>query len=553
MKKGITLLLAITFAITTFAQTQTTRDFTWDATLRSYIEITPTDQTQPKPVVFILHGLGDTMEDMVNVINENAPDWYYIVPQGLVWSVDIPTMGTQDVGPAWNCGVTVNAGLFGNYPINPDVDDPGFFMAVLDSLITHYNIDENQIFFTGFSLGGFMANKMAKLHSDKINAIASVSGTIGNNMTNITPTDNINVLHIHGTNDAMINYNNGNITLEGLPMPFQVGIGAEPTVNYWKNFNHTDAQAVIYNYPNLEDDGLTFERYSYLNGNNNSRVVFIKVNEGEHDWYSRPGNDIDYFDEIIKFFQNQMDTDYPAEYTISGTVKVGNNPLADVLITYNGNTTTTDSEGNYSFTAFENTNLTITPSKEDYAFTPDFAAFIVTRDTTISFVATSTIPVYYTVRGTVTIDDNMLSGVTISYLETSTTTNQNGEYSFQVLENSLVRITPSFEGYEFTPAFKELTVTMDTIVNFSATEIGINGYQLSKVNVYPNPTNSAFRISGVESANIEIYDLTGKLLYETKNINYNTEIDIANLQNGVYFVKINDNNNIKTLKIILEK
>ena len=55
----------------------------------------------------------------------------------------------------------------------------------------------------------------------------------------------------------------------------------------------------------------------------------------------------------------------PAQYTISG-----NAGMANATITYTGGFTTTDTNGNYSFTVTESWFGTVTPSKDGYNFTP---------------------------------------------------------------------------------------------------------------------------------------------------------------------------------------
>jgi hypothetical protein len=61
-----------------------------------------------------------------------------------------------------------------------------------------------------------------------------------------------------------------------------------------------------------------------------------------------------------------------ALYTISGTVTFNGNPLADVTLAFgdSGVTTTTDENGNYSYTVPYGWSGIVTPSKENYAFTP---------------------------------------------------------------------------------------------------------------------------------------------------------------------------------------
>ena len=178
-------------------------------------------------------------------------------------------------------------------------------MAVLDSLENHFNIDTESIYFAGFSMGGFMCNRMAIEHGDRITAIASVSGTIGNEAIG-TPIANINTLHIHGNADTQVGYENAEYTImEGYV--YSLGYGAEACVEFWKTHNACDETAIVNIFPDTEADGLTFERSVYLNGDNDSYTAFIKVIGGDHYWYYTPQNDIDYTTEIYKFFTNTMD------------------------------------------------------------------------------------------------------------------------------------------------------------------------------------------------------------------------------------------------------
>jgi hypothetical protein len=69
----------------------------------------------------------------------------------------------------------------------------------------------------------------------------------------------------------------------------------------------------------------------------------------------------------------------PTTYTISGTVTCDNNRLAGVRISYSTTYTTTDIDGNYSFTVPAGSNVTITPSLDSYTF--------IHADTTITNIA----------------------------------------------------------------------------------------------------------------------------------------------------------------------
>ncbi|MDD3860384.1 MAG: T9SS type A sorting domain-containing protein [Bacteroidales bacterium] len=310
MKKSFTII-ALLISVSIFAQTHITRTLMWDETERQYLEYVPTiyNPENPAPVIFCLHGLGDNMTNFSGLGFDNIADqkgWIVITPQAL--DATLPMVG--NIGAAWGAGVSATFPIIGYTIINPDVDDTGFLLAVLDSLENNYNINTDSVFFMGFSMGGFMANRMGIEHGDKINGIATVSGTIGNEMTSIVPNYDVNAMHIHGTNDSTITYNEGGMIV-GAYGTYAVGLGAEPTVEFWRSFNNCSAEPIMSYFPNQVADGLTFERYLYLEGDNESRTAFIKVNEGEHSWYYKPANDIDYTTEIYKFLTNTMD--FPSE------------------------------------------------------------------------------------------------------------------------------------------------------------------------------------------------------------------------------------------------
>lgn len=330
MKKIFTLLMTVFFCLSVFAQSgQTTKTMTWGGTEREYIEYVPANVSNPAPVLFVLHGLGDNMSDMfANTDFKNIADahgWIVITPQAL--EAQISLMGySMPLGTAWNSGVSATLGT--TIGVNENVDDAGFLLAILDDLIATYNVDQNNVFSTGFSMGGFMSNRMALEHADRFKAIASVSGTIGNVVANTTPSRHISTMHFHGTADEMVSYENAELSYNG--MAFSVGLGAEATVEFWRNANGCAATPTTYNFPDNANDGLTFEKFQYDNANEGIKTVFIKVNGGVHTWYFTPTNDIDYTTEIYNFFASCMTPTNVNEVSFP-TVNVYPNPTKDIL------------------------------------------------------------------------------------------------------------------------------------------------------------------------------------------------------------------------------
>ncbi len=74
---------------------------------------------------------------------------------------------------------------------------------------------------------------------------------------------------------------------------------------------------------------------------------------------------------------------------------------------------------------------------------------------------------------------------------------------------------------------------------------------VSKIKLYPNPSNGIVRIATDIPVDIQITDVTGKHILTVTQANSETVIDLSNMQNGVYFAKISGENTTKTQKIVL--
>ena len=340
MKK---LFLSIIFAVTALMlNAQEIKTTTWNGVERRYLEYVPAtyDASTPSPVLFCLHGLGQDCQTVFNQSHfyEIAEEkgWILVYPEALDYTVEIPLVGSYDFGNAWAAGVTITVSItvYGipisyDFTLNGTVDDSGFLNSLIDEMGNNYNIDADSIFFAGISLGGFMCHRMAIEHGERINGIASVSGLVGTDMENLTPAANVNVLEVFGTADATIDYENATIERMGYG-PFVVGLPAEQTTEWWRSFNHCDETPVFEQYPDTQNDGLTFEMYSYLNGDNNSRVSFMKVINGEHAWYSGESYDVDYETEIYRFFTNSLDVTGVNE-NVCNAMNVYPNPANDFI------------------------------------------------------------------------------------------------------------------------------------------------------------------------------------------------------------------------------
>ena len=283
-----------------FSQIQT---FDWQGTQRQYLIKMPSANRETMPILYFLHGLGDNITRLDNEFH------FQQVADEFNWAVVVPQALNEGYGTMWNAGLMASS-----------TDDSGFLMALLDSLAVQYPINLDSVFFTGFSMGGFMTHRMAIEHGDRITACAPVSGLITHSMSNQTATP-VRMLHIHGTTDPVVGYDGNSQYFGG-----NLGLSVEAILNYWKNANNCVAEPVIDTFPDLKNDGLRFVRYTY---EGDAELQHIKVIGGNHTWYmSESQYDIGYLTEIHKFFVGEGGGNVGIAEPEPSTLKLWPNPTS---------------------------------------------------------------------------------------------------------------------------------------------------------------------------------------------------------------------------------
>ena len=100
------------------------------------------------------------------------------------------------------------------------------------------------------------------------------------------------------------------------------------------------------------------------------------------------------------------------------------------------------------------------------------------------------------------------------------------------------------------------TSTVLLFVNPDCDYLGLMEADLGFFELYPNPTNGAFSIQANDADgffSVEITDLNGRIVSTLKNFitaNEIKSVDLSLSENGVYFVKIYNNNVFKTYRVV---
>jgi len=166
----------------------------------------------------------------------------------------------------------------------PDgVDDIGFTAELIETLSSSYNIDPNRIYSTGMSNGGFMSYTLACELSDKIAAIASVTGSMTLPQVNNTcdPQNLTPIMQIHGTADNVVPYNGNNNWMAPI----------DEVLDFWRGKNNC-FDTEIFQIENTDpSDDSSVEHQINASCSGGTSIELFKVIGGTHTW---PGSAIDF-------------------------------------------------------------------------------------------------------------------------------------------------------------------------------------------------------------------------------------------------------------------
>ncbi len=98
-------------------------------------------------------------------------------------------------------------------------------------------------------------------------------------------------------------------------------------------------------------------------------------------------------------------------------------------------------------------------------------------------------------------------------------------------------------------AGNETECSYDVVVN---NFVGISDLSEIGISIYPNPSTGIFTIETEGNFDVTITDISGKVIYSTDKACFvsTSQIDLTNHANGIYFIKFQNSEIVKTVKII---
>jgi polyhydroxybutyrate depolymerase len=263
-----------------------------DGYQRTYLLNLPPDYNNntPLPLVIALHGTAGSALQMERdyklTTKSNNAGFIVVYPEG------VPSNGRLGVR-------TWNAGSCCDFAMEQNINDVKFIRQLIEKVAVTYKIDPKKIYATGMSNGAMMVYRLGCELSDRLAAIAPVSGTLMTTQA-CTPGRAVPVMHIHSVQDTKIPYAGG----YGLANYYFHPV--DSALHVWATIDGCNPEPlVITNAP-------LYTHTQYVDCRNNTTVQLYLTKDGGHSWpgglQARPAADepsaaFDATDLIWGFFQ----------------------------------------------------------------------------------------------------------------------------------------------------------------------------------------------------------------------------------------------------------
>jgi polyhydroxybutyrate depolymerase len=172
------------------------------------------------------------------------------------------------------------------------VDDIGFVADLIDHLSTHLNVDDQKVWATGVSNGGFFTQHLACELSDRIDAVAPVISALPTAaLDTCRPGDALPMLAIQGTEDQFITFAGGDASHDTLGLGDGGAIeSADTTRAFWAERYGCDPTPTVTALDPVDpQDPTRAELYAYRGCDADARIDYYIVTGMGHTWPPNSG------------------------------------------------------------------------------------------------------------------------------------------------------------------------------------------------------------------------------------------------------------------------
>lgn len=252
---------------------------------RTYTLYLPENLRADAPLVFVLHGYGQTVK----------PEKYNMMPAADKHGFVVCYPQAEKDGrakPSWNVG----------YAFQQDfkIDDVEFLCSLAKHLQKKYKLSKHNTFCTGMSNGGEMCYLLAFKRPDVFAAVAPISGlTMEWMYKTLIPKGSIPLMEVHGTEDRTSEWT-GDLADKG---GWGAYVSVPLAVSFWVAQNRCTTLACDTLPVKTPTNGHRVIAHRYGNGINGNEVWLYQVINGMHSWGT---DDLDTPEEIWKFFSKYL-------------------------------------------------------------------------------------------------------------------------------------------------------------------------------------------------------------------------------------------------------